>query len=94
MEGPGFFNLTNENIPINLRDKLDLGKKYCPYFKITKEKELHMFDQEITQMFTNYLTFEYGLRSNLSASNLNKDLRKLRKTMKFKNSVSKNHRDF
>ncbi len=66
---------------------MDLGKKYCPYFKITKKKELHKFDQEITQMFTNYLTFEYGLRSNLSASNLNKDLRKLRKTMKFKNNT-------
>ncbi len=47
-----------------------------------------MFDQEITQMFTNYLTFEYGLRSNLSASNLNKDLRKLRKTMKFRNNTT------
>ena len=87
LEGQGFFNLTNENIPINLRDKLDLGKKYCPYFKIKKEKELHKFDQEITQMFTNYLTFEYGLRSNSSASNLNKDLRKLRNTMKFKNNT-------
>ena len=88
LKGQSFFNLTNKNIPINLRDKLDLGKKYCPYFKITKKKELHMFDQEITQMFTNYLTFEYGLRSNLSASNLNKDLRKLRKTMKFRNNTT------
>ena len=86
LKGESFFNLTKENIPINLREKLDLGKKYCPYFKISKKKELHMFDQEITQLITNYLTIEYGLRSNLSASNLNKDLRKLRKTMKFKNN--------
>ena len=86
LKGESFFNLTKENIPINLSKKLDLGKKYCPYFKISKKKELYMFDQEITQLFTNYLTIEYGLRSNLSARNLNKDLRKLRKTMKFKNN--------
>ena len=87
LKGQSFFNLTKENIPKNLRDKLNLGKKYCPYFKITKKKELNMFDQEITQLFTNYLTFEHGLRSNLSARNLNKDLRKLKKTLKFKKNT-------
>ena len=61
---------------------MNLGKKYCPYFKVKKKKELNMFDQEITQLFTNYLSYEHGIKSELSAHNLNKGLRKLKKTLK------------
>jgi len=34
-----------------LTDNLNPGKKYCPYFKAIKKKELNMFNQEITQLF-------------------------------------------
>ena len=44
LKGNSFFNLTDELIPKELADKLNLGKKYCPFFRINKKQELGMFD--------------------------------------------------
>ena len=38
LKGNSFFNLTDEIIPKELADKLNLGKKYCPFFRINKNK--------------------------------------------------------
>ena len=84
LKGNSFFNLTDEIIPKELTDKLNLGKKYCPFFKVNIKQELSMFDQEISELFENYLKFEFGSVVSLSAKNLNKELRKVGRSFKIK----------
>ena len=75
LKGNSFFNLTDEIIPKELADKLNLGKKYCQFFRINKKQVLGMFDKEISKLF--YIKFKFGVVLSFSSTNLNKELRKV-----------------
>ena len=80
--GDCFFNLTNAPVSKDLREKLNLGKKYSPFLKINKGKELQMFEQEISNLFMSYMKAEFKLEIVLSPKSINKDLNKMVKYLK------------
>ena len=61
---------------------LNLGKKYIPFLKINKGKELQLFEQEISNLFSNYMKAEFKLDISLSPKSINKDLIKMLKYLK------------
>ena len=82
LRGDCFFNLTNAPVSKDLREKLNLGKKYSPFLKINKGKELKLFEQEISDLFINYMKSEFRLEVSLSSKNINRDLNKMVKHVK------------
>ena len=82
LRGDCFFNLTNAPVSKDLREKLNLGKKYSPVLKINKGKELKLFEQEIANLFRNYMKSEFKLEISLSTKNISKDLNKMVKYVK------------
>ena len=75
LQGDVFFNLTNDQVPKDLTEKLNLGKKFIPYVSFKIKNELESFDYEVSTLFQNYLKAEFKVNINFSPKLLNKNLR-------------------
>ena len=79
LDGNWFFNLTNTNVPKEIQERLNLGKKYVPFFRLNKTKEINQFNSEVSSMFTSVLQNELKHKIPIHHKNIVHQLNQLKR---------------
>ena len=79
LNGNCFFNLTNTNVPKEIKERLNLGKKYVPFFRLNKTKEINQFNSEVSSMFTSVLQNELKYKIPIHHKNIVHQLNQLKR---------------
>ena len=62
LSGNGFFNLTDADVQKEVKERLNLGKTYVPFFKLKKSRELNQFNLEVSSFLPIYFRMSLNLK--------------------------------
>ena len=69
-----FFKLSGYPVPIELCEKINLGRKFCPRYTPVFRHESLTFYQDAAQLFNAYLVLEHRVKFKLNPHHLCQDL--------------------
>ena len=74
LNGDNFFNMSGFPVPASITSKLNLGRKYCPYYKPIIKNEKISFHKEACSLLESYFKSVHFLALNLDSRRLVKSL--------------------
>ena len=83
LNGDNFFNLSGFPVPDTFTSKLNLGRKYCPYYKPIIKNEMILFYKEACSLFEGYFKSVYFLPLKLDNHRLVQSLDAAKNSLQF-----------
>ena len=77
LKSESFFNLTDENINLELIENLKLGKKYSPKTNYAINSEIDRFNKEIILIIKPYIKSEFNISVVINPKNILEDIKNI-----------------